>query len=172
MTDDIKLKSEIECVNYILSKFEGKLELKKLYGLMYLIQKDYLSHFGKTVFEDKFVLDNWLCIKPFHFHQNRKTHYEVQGDYLVFNGTVDFDYIAEMEKKTIDIWCEKCKDWSVEKYQKETDDFAYRKAKNRFLQDPDLTVITDIDIAKAGGGKSELIDYIRESKAVEMALGA
>ena len=77
-----------------------------------------------------------------------------------------------MEKKTIDTWCEKCKDWSVEKYQKETDDFAYRKAKNRFLQDPDLTVITDIDIAKAGGGKSELIDYIRESKAVEIALGA
>ena len=29
---------------------------------------------------------------------------------------------------------------------------------------PAITVITDIDIAKAGGGKSELIDYIRENK--------
>jgi hypothetical protein len=169
--NDIKLKSEIECVNYILTQFEGKLNIKKLYGLMYLIQKDYLSTFGKTVFEDKFILDNYYFIKPFHFHQNRKTYYTLTDEELCLKDKVDFYYIAEMEKKIIDKWCNTCKDWSVEKYQKEMNDFAYKKAKNRFIQDPDLMLITDIDIAKAGGGQPDLIDYIREHKTIEIALG-
>lgn len=173
--------SDVEVIKYILDKLQHKTTLNRLYGIMYLSQKEYLSKYGKSIFDDNFhITSNFLKLKTFNDfilpNSEFKTYYEYDNEstynkYIECNIEPDFDYIAEMEKKTINNICETCETLTDEEIIKQCKDFAYIKAKNRMTQDPDLSIITAVDMAKAGGGNSDLVKYIIENKIIKLTLG-
>ncbi len=171
--------SDVEVIKYILDKLQHKTTLNRLYGIMYLSQKEYLSKYGKAIFDDRFHLSGKF-LKPLQFNDfilpnsEFNTYYDEKETYDKFiecNNKPDLDYIAEMEKKTINKVCEICEKMSDKEIMEQCKDFAYIKAKNRMTQDPDLSVITDVDMAKAGGGSSDLVKYLVDNKLIKTILG-
>lgn len=163
--------SELQLILYILKN--NPITLKKLYCLMYLAQREYLSTYGKRLFDDFFVLSDDF-VKPYrlkHLLKDGSKHFKIINDTIHGLTEPDMDYIAIKKAEIADKYVYYCNEKSLEELRAEAKDFAVVKAINRCNQDPDLVRITDVDMAKAGGGQSDLIKHIVDTKLTMFALG-
>lgn len=163
--------SELQLILYILKN--NPITIKKLYCLMYLSQREFLSTFGKRLFDDFFVLSDDF-IKPYrlkHYLKDTLKNFKIVNDTIYALTEPDMDYISIKDAEIIDKYVIYCNEKSLEELRAEAKDFAVIKAINRCNQDPDLVRITDVDIAKAGGCDSSLIKYIVENKILMLNLG-
>jgi hypothetical protein len=69
----------------------------------------------------------------------------------------DMDYLSQKECEYLDKWFVYCKEKdSKTELSPESHDKAYDIAYARFLEDPQLGTLTDIEIAKAGGATDKI----------------
>jgi hypothetical protein len=83
----------------------------------------------------------------------------------------DMDYLSQKECEYLDKWFVYCKEKdSKTELSPESHDKAYDIAYARFLEDPQLGTLTNIEIAKAGGATDKMIAYIREKELIATEL--
>lgn len=190
--DNIKKLNNV--VLYILQSFSG-IERDKLYAIMYLSQKDYLTAVMLTIIPDRFMAFNCgpvplytnsiieniiygdnstelLDIVSDEFVKSIYIEYTTDSKRMLYNSkNADEDYIAVMEKKYLDKWINVCRDVKEEFLTPLIKDRAWDDAWNLRQDDPEMGLITDIAMARANGASDEQIDYIRERIITNYQLG-
>lgn len=190
--DNIKKLNNV--VLYILQSFSG-LERDKLYAIMYLSQKDYLTAVMLTIIPDRFMAFNCgpvplytnsiieniiygdnstelLDIVSDEFVKSIYIEYTTDSKRMLYNSkNANEDYIAVMEKKYLDKWINVCRDVEEEFLTPLIKDRAWDDAWNLRQDDPEMGLITDIAMARANGASDEQIDYIRERIITNYQLG-
>lgn len=190
--DNIKKLNNV--VLYILQSFSG-LERDKLYAIMYLSQKDYLTAVMLTIIPDRFMAFNCgpvplytnsiieniiygdnstelLDIVSDEFVKSIYIEYTTDSKRMLYNSkNADEDYIAVMEKKYLDKWINVCRDVKEEFLTPLIKDRAWDDAWNLRQDDPEMGLITDIAMARANGASDDQIDYIRERIITNYQLG-
>ena len=189
--DNIKKLNNV--VLYILQSFSG-LERDKLYAIMYLSQKDYLTDVMLTIIPDRFmafncgpvplytnsIIDNiiygdsteLLDIASDEFVKSIYIEYTTDSKRMLYNSkNANEDYIAVMEKKYLDKWINVCRDVKEEFLTPLIKDRAWDDAWNLRQDDPEMGLITDIAMARANGASDVQIDYIRERIITNYQLG-
>lgn len=189
--DNIKKLNNV--VLYILQSCSG-LERDKLYAIMYLSQKDYLTTNILTLCPDRFMSfecgpvpiytnsiienvingdgTNLLDIASGEFADSIHIEYTTGSRTLLYNTkSVDDDYIATMEKRCLDKWINVCRDIENEFILPLIKDKAWNDAWNLQQDDPEMGLITNIAMARANGASDNLIDYIRERFIINYQLG-
>lgn len=190
--DNIKKLNNV--VLYILQSFSG-LERDKLYAIMYLSQKDYLTAVMLTIIPDRFmafncgpvplytnsIIDNiingdnsteLLDIASDEFVNSIYIEYTTGSKRMLYNSkNANEDYIAVMEKKYLDKWINICRDVKEEYLTPLIKDKAWDDAWNLRQDDPEMGLITDIAMARANGASDDQINYIRERIITNYQLG-
>ena len=172
-------------VLYILQHFKEGVDYIKLFKIMYFAQREYLATYGLTIIDDTFKARHLgpvptLTYKVIKLAENHEkpndlsafiSAIEVDKDQKVYaHQKPDMDYIAEMEKQEIDKTISKYKDVDSKELSNISHDEAYTAVCNRMKDDPQKDVLTQIDMARAGGATKEMIERIREIQLIQEAL--
>lgn len=172
-------------VLYVLQNFKNGVDYIKLFKIIYFAQRDYLSTYGKVLCPDTFrarcfgpvpALSDKV-IKLVEFQSEEMEDYpdlkQFVGSIKVENQLVyaqkkpNLDYLPKMERVCLDKWYEYCKDKdSVKELSPESHDRAYKKAYRRSKKDPQLSILTCMEIAEAGGASPKMLEYIRSKELI------
>lgn len=176
-------------VLYVLQYFKNGVDYIKLFKIIYFAQRDYLSSYGKELCPDTFRARNYgpvpslsdKVIKLVEFQSDVKEEYpdlrKFAGSIKVENQLVfgqkkpNLDYLSIIERECLDKWYAYCKDKdSIKELSPESHDKAYRKACKRGKKDPQLSILTSIEIAEAGGASQKMLEYIRSKELLTAEL--
>lgn len=188
----VKMKSKEQInkikavVLYILNKFPDGVDYIKLFKIMYFAQKDYLVKYGKALCPDTFkartfgpvpaLSDKVIKIVELHDDIDSKLKSFCQSirveNQLVFAvSKSSMNYLSKKECLVLDKWFDICKDKdSIKDLSPESHDEAYERALKRSETDPQLAILTNIEIAKAGNASDKMIGYIRNNELFEAEL--
>ena len=190
-TEDIEKIKNV--VLYILHTSNG-ISKDKLYAVMYLSQKDYLTANTISLCPDTFkaygcgpvpiytnavidsvINDNGVDLMNLSLEQFRSsihTEKTYMTDTMLYSSVQpDLDYIAVMQKKCLDKWISICRDMDKPEMLASIMDEAWSNAWKLRLDDPEQGIITNIAMARAGGASDELVSRIRERLIIDYALG-
>jgi len=184
-----QIKKIESVVLYVLQYFPDGIDYIKLFKIIYFSQKDYLATYGKVLCPDTFKarqygpvptlsdkvvklvesgeedIDSYPDLKNFYYSirvENQKVYALVKPD---------LDNLSRKEREYLDKWYKYSKDKdSKSELSPESHDEAYRTAYNRYQQDPQLAILTNIEIAKAGGATRKMLAYIREKEMIATEL--
>lgn len=176
-------------VLYVLRNFKEGVDYIKLFKILYFAQKDYLVNYGKVLCPDTFKARNYgpvpaLSDKVVKLAESQNEDWADYPDLKRFGESIrvvnqlvyatrepDMDYLSKKECEFLDKWYAYCKDKdSVRELSPESHDEAYQEAYRRYLQDPQLGILTCMEIAKAGGATPKMMAYIREKELVAAEL--
>lgn len=175
-------------VLYVLRYFPEGVDYIKLFKIIYFAQKEYLATFGKVLCPDTFKARTYgpvpalsdKVIKLVELKDNADAYPDLREfcssicvqDQLVFAlAEPDMDYLSRKECACLDKWYNYCKNKDSKKdLSPESHDEAYEKAYERYIQDPQLGTITNIEIALAGGASERMVNYIREKELLATEL--
>lgn len=176
-------------VLYVLRNFPDGVDYIKLFKIIYFAQRDYLANYGKVLCPDTFKarkfgpvpalsdkviklvelddedIASYPDLKDFckSIHVNNKMVCALDGP--------DMDYLSRKEREYLDKWYNYCKEKdSLDELSPESHDEAYNKAYARYLDDPQLGTLTNMEIAKAGGASEKMVAYIREKELIATEL--
>lgn len=172
-------------VLYILQHFKDGVDYIKLFKIMYFAQREYLATYGLTIIDDTFKARHFgpvptLTYKVIKLAESKESPNDLKD--FVSAITVDndqkvyacqkpnMDYIAEMEKAEIDKTISRYKDVDSKELSSISHDSAYDAVCKRMKDDPQKDVLTQIDIARAGGATKVMIERIREIQLIQEAL--
>lgn len=177
-------------VLYVLQNFKEGVDYIKLFKIIYFAQKDYLVNYGKVLCPDTFKARNYgpvpaLSDKVIKLVEMKDDDWSNYPDLKNFGESIrvvnqlvyatkqpNMDYLSKKECECLDKWYAYCKDKdSVKELSPESHDDAYQLAYSRSKQDPQLDILTCMEIAKAGGATPKMMSYIREKElfAAELA---
>lgn len=176
-------------VLYVLQHFNEGVDYIKLFKIIYFAQKDYLANYGKVLCPDTFKARNYgpvpsLSDKVIKLVELQDDNSESYPDLLMFVQSIrvedkkvfainkpDMDYLSSKECQCLDKWFNYCKNKdSVTELSPESHDSAYKAACKRSAKDPQLDILTCLDIAKAGGASPQMIEYIRNKELISTEL--
>lgn len=172
-------------VLYILQHFKEGVDYIKLFKIMYFAQREYLASYGLTIIDDTFKARHlgpvptltYKVIKLAENHEKSKdlkdfiSAITVDKNQMIYaNQKPNMDYIAEMAKIEIDKTISKYKEVDSKELSSISHDSAYDAVCDRMKDDPQKDVLTQIDIARAGGATKEMIERIREIQLIQEAL--
>lgn len=170
-------------VLYVLRNFRDGVDYIKLFKILYFAQKDYLVNYGKVLCPDTFKARNYgpvpaLSDKVVKLVELSDGDWADYPDLKNFGESIrvvnqrvyaakepDMDYLSRKECECLDKWYDYCKDKdSKDELSPESHDEAYREAYRRYLQDPQLGILTCMEIARVGGATPKMMAYIREKE--------
>ena len=178
-----QIKKIESVVLYVLRNFPEGVDYIKLFKILYFAQKDYLANYGRVLCPDTFKARKFgpvpalsdKVIKIVELEDEDQGSYpdlkefcdsiRVQNQMVFACGVPDMDYLSRKECEYLDKWYNYCKEKdSVNELSPESHDEAYDEAYARYLKDPQLGTLTNIEIAKAGGASEKMVAYIREKE--------
>ena len=169
-------------VLYVLQYFKEGVDYIKLFKIIYFAQREYLAQYGKVLCPDTFKARTYgpvpalsdKVIKRVELQEDDEQFPDLKSfedsisvvNQLVFGRKApDMDYLSKKECQCLDKWYEYCKDKdSVKDLSPESHDDAYLRAEERMKQDPQLGVMTLMEIARAGGASEKMVAYIRDKE--------
>ena len=176
-------------VLYVLRNFPEGVDYIKLFKIIYFAQKEYLVNYGKVLCPDTFKARTFgpvpaLSAKVIKLVEQGEEDIDLYPDLKDFYRSIriqnqlvyalaepDMDYLSKKECEYLDIWYNHCKDKdSKTELSPESHDEAYTKAYARYQEDPQLAILTHIEIAKAGGATDRMVAYIREKELIATEL--
>lgn len=182
--------NKIEAVMlYVLQNFKEGVDYIKLFKIIYFAQRDYLSVYGKVLCPDTFKARNYgpvpaLSDKVIKLVELQSEEIENYPDLREFVGSIrvenqlvyaqkepNLDYLSKKECECLDKWYVYCKDKdSVKELSPESHDKAYQTACERSKRDPQLSMLTCLEIAEAGGASPKMLEYIRSKELLTAEL--
>jgi len=183
-----QIKKIESVVLYVLQKFPEGVDFIKLFKIIYFAQKEYLVNYGKILFPDTFKARIFgpvpalsdKVIKLVELKEDIESYPDLKNfcySLRVYKKTVfalakpDMDYLSRKECECLDKWYCYCKDKkSKDDLSSESHDEAYNKAFERYMENPQLGILTNIEIAEAGGATEKMIAYIREKELLSLEL--
>lgn len=176
--------NKIEAVMlYVLQYFKEGVDYIKLFKIIYFAQRDYLALYGKELCPDTFRARNYgpvpalsdKVIKLVELQSEDMDNYpdlrgfvdsiRVENQLVYAQKEPDLDYLSKMERACLDKWYEYCKDKdSIKELSPESHDSAYLRAVERSKEDPQLSMLTCLEIAAAGGATPKMLEYIRSKE--------
>lgn len=176
-------------VLYVLRNFPEGVDYIKLFKIIYFAQKEYLANYGKVLCPDTFKARTFgpvpaLSAKVIKLVEQGEEDIDLYPDLKDFYRSIriqnqlvyalaepDMDYLSKKECEYLDKWYNHCKDKdSKGELSPESHDEAYTKAYARYKEDPQLAILTNIEIAKAGGATDRMVAYIREKELIATEL--
>ena len=176
-------------VLYVLRYFPEGIDYIKLFKIIYFAQKDYLATYGKVLCPDTFKARKYgpvptLSDKVVKLVENGEEDIDSYPDLKEFYLSLrvedqkiyalvepDMDNLSRKECEYLDKWYNYCKDRdSKTELSPESHDEAYKNAYARYQEDPQLAILTNIEIAKAGGATQKMLAYIREKEMIATEL--
>ena len=176
-------------VLYVLRNFPEGVDYIKLFKIIYFAQKEYLVNYGKVLCPDTFKARTFgpvpaLSAKVIKLVEQGEEDIDLYPDLKDFYRSIriqnqlvyalaepDMDYLSKKECEYLDRWYNHCKDKdSKTELSPESHDEAYTKAYARYQEDPQLAILTHIEIAKAGGATDRMLAYIREKELIATEL--
>lgn len=169
-------------VLYVLRYFKDGVDYIKLFKIIYFAQREYLALYGKVLCPDTFKARTYgpvpalsdKVIKRVELKEDDEQFRDLKSfeqsikveNQLVFAlKEPDMDYLSRKEMAYLDKWYEYCKDKdSIKELSPESHDEAYMKADARMKKDPQLGVMTLMEIARAGGASEKMVAYIRDKE--------
>ncbi len=176
---------EIKAVTlYILQSFPEGVDYIKLFKILYFAQQEHLVKYGKVIVEDTFRAHTYGPVPAYLYKALQIAEGKsVEGDFSDFLSGIevrdkmvyataapDMDWISGAEKRTLDATIEKYKTVDSFDLSELSHDAAWKEAVARMKDDPQKSIITSIDIARAGDASEPMVDYIREKQIVKEAL--
>jgi uncharacterized phage-associated protein len=189
-TEDQILKIRAALI-YILERFPKGVDYIKLFKILYYAQQRHLVTYGRVLVEDSFNAIKHGPAPSFLYKSLRSladnkidsdgikmcidgVECKIQNGNPVFTTGVkpDLDELSLSDRECLDKSINENKDISsYDLSEKSHQDKAWKNAFKRYLDDPELGCrMTAIDIAKAGGAKLSMINYIRENQLIDKAL--
>ena len=185
----MKTKEEVKKIEsvvlYVLNKFTEGVDYIRLFKILYFAQKEYLVNYGEVLCPDTFKartygpvpalsdkvikmveleednVESWPDLKDFCLS------IRVDGKIVYAIKTPDMDYLSRKECQCLDKWYAYCKDKdSKTQLSPESHDKAYERAIKEYKDDPQRGVLTNIEIARAGGASEKMVSYIREKELI------
>ena len=163
---------------YISGKF-GKIDLMRLFKILYFAEQDHLKKWGRLIVNDKYIAmkfgpvpsilydlfkgirgDGFLNDKYSVFYQA----FNVDEDIVSPLEDPDMDCLSVADVNSIDRSIEENKDLSFDILSEKSHDAAWHNANRN-------NVIDFMDIARASGASMQMIDCIYERREVSKALG-
>lgn len=173
-------------VLYVLRNFKEGVDYIKLFKIIYFAQRDYLATYGKVICPDTFKPRTYgpvpaLSDKVIKLVEQQEEAWTEYPDLKQFGESIhvvnqlvyavrepDMDYLSNKERDCLDKWYAYCKDKdSIKELSPESHDTAYTDAYQRSLQNPQLGIMTCMEIAKAGGATPQMIEYIRTKELLQ-----
>jgi len=159
---------------YILNKFPNqKVDVHKLFKILYFAEKKHLSRYGKTITPDTFHAleygpvpsDAYNIVKATRTgYQGPDTlgeyskYFKTTGMYVQPNVDLDLEWLSKSELKCLDESYLENKDLQFKEITDKSHDEAWESG---------FTIMTNYNIAKAGGASEELLSYILSKDELE-----
>lgn len=177
-------------VLYILNAFPSGIDYIKLFKILYYAQQQHLVCYGRTIINDTFQARQKGPVCGF-IRKGLKLiecATELDGDFHLFGENIqvtkgkDCQIISSAEKPDTDELSAseiKCLDTYIEKFRnmdsKAVSDYshqdnAWKTAFKRAQADPQLRVMTILEIAESGGANPNTLAYIKENLELDQAL--
>jgi uncharacterized phage-associated protein len=175
---------------YVLQRFPKGIDYMKLFKILYYAQQYHLVKYGRVIIEDSFNARTHGPVPAFLYKALRlltdgnlsseeiklcvsDINVNTTGEIPVFttNTTPDMDELSRSDVMCLDQSIDENK--GISSYQlseKSHQDKAWINAYRLYENDPELGKMTAIEIAKAGGAKRGMINYIRENQFIDKAL--
>ena len=177
-------------VLYILNAFPLGIDYIKLFKILYYAQQQHLVCYGRTIISDTFQARQkgpvcGFVRKGLKLIENSR---ELEGDFQLFGENIqiswgkdcqiinsaekpDLDELSMSEIKCLDTYIDKFRNMdskAVSDYSHK--DTAWKTAFNRAQTDPQLRVMTILEIAESGGANPNTLSYIKENLELDQAL--
>lgn len=151
----------INAVLYIIEKIGGKVDIHKIFKILYYADQEHLSKYGRTITRDVYIAMNYGPVPSKTddiFKAVRGCSYFPAGDlgkyfHFINNMMVvndekpNLDYLSESDKMCLDHAITKCKDLTFRELTEMSHDYAWKStAQNRRMSFSDiLTEVGDTD---------------------------
>ena len=177
-------------VLYILNAFPMGIDYIKLFKILYYAQQQHLVCYGRTIIHDTFQARQKGPVCGFVRKGLKliELSKELDNDFQLFGENIhvtkgkdcqvitsaekpDMDELSVSEIKCLDKYIEKFKDMdskAVSEYSHK--DKAWERAFNRAQTDPQLRVMTILEIAESGGANPNTLAYIKENLELDQTL--
>lgn len=184
-----QIKKIESVVLYVLQDFKDGIDYIKLFKIIYFAQREYLANYGQVLCPDTFKARLYgpvpslsdKVIKLAELHEDDIDSYpdllefynaiKVENQLVYALKAPDMDYLSKKECECLDKWYNYCKDKDSKKdLSPESHDAAYQSARERFSKDPQMGMLTNMEIAKAGGATDKMISYIHEKELLNTEL--
>lgn len=178
-----QIKKIESVVLYVLKYFPDGVDYIKLFKIIYFAQKEYLANYGKVLCPDTFKARTFGPVPALSHKVIKMVELEdddiasfpdlqefcnsiyVQNKLVFAKKEPDMEYLSAKECVCLDKWYNYCKDKdSKEELSPLSHDKAYKKAYARCKKDPQLGILTNMEIAKAGNATESMVAYIREKE--------
>lgn len=177
-------------VLYILNAFPMGIDYIKLFKILYYAQQQHLVRYGRTIINDTFQARQrgpvcGFVRKGLKLVEHSKV---LEEDFLLFGKNIqvtrgkdcqiiksderpDLDELSVSEIKCLDTYIEKFRNMDSEAVSAYSHkDKAWETAYNRAQTDPQLRVMTILEIAESGGANPNTLAYIKENLELDQAL--
>lgn len=172
---------------YILKSNGGVQDFVSLVKKMYFAQQEYLVTYGRPLCNDSFYARNRGPVPSFTYKSlwaefgNNSCSLEIQDFNKSFSVSIsgksrnikaledpDMDELAVAEVEMLDVVLEKLKGLTAEQLTDMSHkDKAWKDAYEQTKDDPERGLMSIMSIARSGGAKKPMLDYIRESLQFE-----
>lgn len=177
-------------VLYVLAAFPEGLDYIKLFKILYFAQRKHLAEYGQVIIQDSFQARQFGPVSGFvrkglkliETGQRLPDDFNVFGNGITVSDTTrhqtitssakpDLDELSGSDIRCLDTYIDKFRDMqSVEISELSHSDRAWQKAYARAKNDPQLRVMTIMEIAQAGGASTNTLAYIKDNLEIDQAL--
>lgn len=177
-------------VLYVLNAFPMGIDYIKLFKILYYAQQQHLVCYGRTIINDTFEARQKgpVCgfvrkgLKLIELSRELENDFQLFGENILVAWRKDCQIINSAEKPDLDELSAseiKCLDKYIEKFRNMDSkavseyshkDKAWKTAFNRAQVDPQLRVMTILEIAESGGANPNTLAYIKENLELDQAL--
>ncbi|MBD8390374.1 Panacea domain-containing protein [Dysgonomonas sp. BGC7] len=170
---------------FILKSFKEGVDYIKLFKIMYFAQQESLVKYGKPIFNETFCAlkhgpvpsFTYKCYQILDGRQpevadlvNFNKVFKIEDSKVIPLEEPDTDELSKTDIQFFNNAIENYKDVDSYDLSEISHDSAWKEAYMRSQDDPEKDRISLIEIAKAGGATSDVINYIREKEQLKRAL--
>ncbi len=172
MDNKEKIELSLHSLLYILNQFNDFVDFHKVFKILYFADQKHLATYGNSISEEKYIAMNngpvpstaYDILKALKGQGLAKSYQDFFSRFIEINGNykvkakikADLDYFSQSEINCLNESIKENKDENFSSLTEKSHDLAWKDANRN----------ADIDmlhIAKAGGAKPKMIEYIKDS---------
>jgi uncharacterized phage-associated protein len=160
---------------YVLNEIQDGVDFLKLFKIIYFANQRHLANYGRPIIDDQFVAMQNGPVLTDTYNKLRKGRFDYieknpEGGYMIFAKELpDMDELSTSDVECLKRSIKENKNLTFGKLSEKSHDSAWKQAwdsrENKNSVPMDL-----IEIARAGGANSEMIDYIKEDLFIDSCL--
>ena len=170
MNNKEKIELSLHSLLYILNQFDDFVDFHKVFKILYFADQKHLATYGSSISEEKYIAMNngpvpstaYDILKALKGQGLAKSYQDFFSRFIEINGNhkvkskvnADLDYFSQSEINCLNESIKENKDETFSSLTRKSHDSAWSGANNN-------ADITMLNIAKAGGAKSEMVEYIQ-----------